>query len=820
MSVSIRRDWRHALGVSALATVWMAQLCALAWQLVPEISRWPGWPWAASGGPAALVVGEVVGEGQVWTAGALVWKPVREGTPLLPGQAVRVGRVGEVRVGLPLGATARAAANSLIHVGSAAQFARGYVPLDVVSGLVSVESGERLLRLRLGDVDLALRPATQIFISRNPVSPASRVQVRRGEALVARRDTSTSEPRLETLRAGEVVELSRELGPRRLERKLSTRLNLPREGARIVARSASETVEFAWEGEPAEMLELDQFPDFRAVRQIPASGSFARAELAPGRYYWRVRRDVAVSRSASLAVLPRISVKATSPELGAKVRPKGAKSRVQLVWDAIPDASRYRVELAADEAFQRSLFTVEVDRPSVVVGLPRPGRYFWRVTAIHGSLGEWPAGPAFDFWIRGAVKPKRPVAPAKPEEGAAPPAPKASMRAPALWPAFLTSFLLLRRIWPPGRSASGERRTSRAQRTVKVRLAHSILRSPDQTAISAASRRNLVINAGWRVAVRAIGRALEWLVPRAAAAGPGTVATAHTVLRWGAVNEAKGYRLEVAYDEGFARLVKALEVRQPEAFVPLSAGARYYWRAAALDSDRMRGSYSAVAVLDLRMAPVGRMPASLAVTPGSPLGGPAGIAVGVGPAVIMGTSSGTAALGTASGLGARIDASLLWAWEHQSIELGLSHLSANLRPGSLRAQALHADAILRSPHALVNLPFALGFTYRGLPDLVAGSVGERKLHVFGLLWGPRLELVRGTWGAVLDLWAEAAPIGHVRGAGLRARATVDFPAPAPWLVPEVEAWVRPFWGTGDGSGRRHFFLEAGLRVGLRLRWGP
>src|SRR6266403_657075 len=67
-------------------------------------------------------------------------------------------------------------------------------------------------------------------------------------------------------------------------------------------------------------------------------------------------------------------------------------TEVHLRWGSRPGVSRYRLQLASDSAFADIVFDRVVAGNDYQINDLPPGRYFWRVAPLTGTLGEFSSG--------------------------------------------------------------------------------------------------------------------------------------------------------------------------------------------------------------------------------------------------------------------------------------------------------------------------------------------------------------------------------------------------------------------------------------------
>jgi len=143
-------------------------------------------------------------------------------------------------------------------------------------------------------------------------------------------------------------------------------------------------------------VQVDDDPGFGSpALDVNASGTgySVPAELAPGRYYWRVRalndcEEGAWSTAYSFFVL----VRPAPPALLAPPDGERIPSRLpSFSWSLVSGAVSYRIQVDASPDFGQPLIEEEVTTPSFTPGSELPGgTFYWRVQAATiCERGDW-----------------------------------------------------------------------------------------------------------------------------------------------------------------------------------------------------------------------------------------------------------------------------------------------------------------------------------------------------------------------------------------------------------------------------------------------
>ncbi len=137
------------------------------------------------------------------------------------------------------------------------------------------------------------------------------------------------------------------------------------------------------------VVELTGSTDFSAplIYQDEREEPYARVDLSPGHYYWRVASVRPDGSSGPFSDVAHFEVRAV-PEM-AEVATSD-KGTMQFSWSGA-EGQRFDYQFAADAHFQDVLFEGSSDTPSAVLKRPSPDTYWMRVRAIDpdGFVGPW-----------------------------------------------------------------------------------------------------------------------------------------------------------------------------------------------------------------------------------------------------------------------------------------------------------------------------------------------------------------------------------------------------------------------------------------------
>lgn len=278
--------------------------------------------------------------------------------------------------------------------------------LELGQGVVRVRARKVAVPFKLRNHRLILSPDSELVLSKPPMAEQSQVQVKSGEVKVipdTEEEAKNSPPSAVkkdalvvplTLKVGEALQVQPQRGIARIETSLNIEPKYPVDHARIFAKNNLESISIYWSGEEAKEVELSREPEFLDSRKLRTSGRSVQAELVPGRYYWRVRRDVAMSAPREFTLMPPVQYNLISPADKSFVK---EGSTVELRWDEVRGASHYVIEISRTEEFKEYLLQSDVTENLSKLPAIKAGIYFWRVRAAHPEWGQWQASPVHSF---------------------------------------------------------------------------------------------------------------------------------------------------------------------------------------------------------------------------------------------------------------------------------------------------------------------------------------------------------------------------------------------------------------------------------------
>jgi hypothetical protein len=285
-------------------------------------------------------------------AGTLVWERAEAEQPLVAGDAVFVQPGGAATIAFSGGAVVELDERSLVVVEPPEPQGDR---VQVVSGAVVASAGSTALAIQSGSERALVAPGGAVA-----VGGGAPLEVLEGRARVGAEDRGTS-PRIPLLS--------------------------PERGFRVYVGGYPSPVVLRWDGAAAARfkLEVSRERSF-ATCAASAPGSAALFELAvdgPGPWYWRIADGDgrAVSEVRKFIAVTDLPPHPFAPASGEIVLATPGV-QVPFWWTAAVGAARYRVEVAADAAFQRIDLSEPASGPGVWAALELPeGVYHWRVRA-------------------------------------------------------------------------------------------------------------------------------------------------------------------------------------------------------------------------------------------------------------------------------------------------------------------------------------------------------------------------------------------------------------------------------------------------------
>lgn len=149
-------------------------------------------------------------------------------------------------------------------------------------------------------------------------------------------------------------------------------------------------VRLAWESEKAaDTFDIDVATDVNFEKIVLTQSGvrekyFPVKDLAPGKYYWRIRQTVRTKQSRwgetqqFYVLQPRFVMETIYPINDVVVR----NDTIQFIWSKPTFASHYKFVMYGDVAKQKKIAEQESETESVEQIIPGSGRLYWQVTAF------------------------------------------------------------------------------------------------------------------------------------------------------------------------------------------------------------------------------------------------------------------------------------------------------------------------------------------------------------------------------------------------------------------------------------------------------
>jgi hypothetical protein len=383
---------------------------------------------AASDAPTVAHLQRALGEVRRRPEASLVWERIAPGDPVRRLDAVYVPDESEAVLLFGDGARVEVDENSLVIVDR--RLTRGTshaVDIEVRRGGVAGRAGEAGVEIRAGGAKVRMdKGAAQVRLGKG----GARVAVTDGQAQLSAGGASVA------VGAGQVHAVGAGGAPEQAT-EMAIALVSPGAGRRIFFTTTRPRVSFKWialAGRGPYRLELADDPAFERIITAVDTAATA-ADLVPGDegvYYWRVvraGRAAARSEERRLVIVHDAPPTPLRPRRGEVVyAPHGTP--LGLHWSAADEASRYRVQVAADPEYARKVLDEVVDEPQLwhAAGIPE-GIYHWRVRVEDGDHPDAASSASIPFRLITRPLPRaprlfdpqlelepKPAVPAPPEE--------------------------------------------------------------------------------------------------------------------------------------------------------------------------------------------------------------------------------------------------------------------------------------------------------------------------------------------------------------------------------------------------------------------
>ncbi|MDR2700995.1 MAG: hypothetical protein LBB72_01025 [Spirochaetaceae bacterium] len=311
----------------------------------------------------------------------VLWDRLRQESPIYNGDIIRTANLSEATVRFSGGREINLSENTLIQIRMHGDNAE----IDLSNGCIGLSAGSADAKggviLNVGDNRVEAGAGTALSAGAGGGGEMV-LQVAEGSAVL-----SGSGKDRRTAQAGTAVSLSNAD-----QNKPSVLVTSPLSNAQFLTqREDALTVRFSWDrvnlpAAEALWLEIANNRNFTRIHQtVSAAGSGARAELPPGTWYWRIRRDTgnAVLASSRLTVLYAPALALIAPATDFTYRYRLKLPRVRFQWQKIESASSYKIEVADNRRFNNPLLSLDVKGTSLESSNFGAGTWYWRVTPVY-----------------------------------------------------------------------------------------------------------------------------------------------------------------------------------------------------------------------------------------------------------------------------------------------------------------------------------------------------------------------------------------------------------------------------------------------------
>ncbi len=339
------------------------------------------------------------------SSGNLSWYALGAGDAIRASDLVMTGREGSARLKVEGNAEIHLGPDTLIQFSAVPTTSASALAVDIQQGVVQLRSEDRNLRLGLRSQQFDLSKSSEVLISSSPLNAKTRVEVREGELSVVPR----SGERTKLIKQGEVIEVGSEREVAAINLPLPfTPLTPPANSVWDLGAEKVHAIEFSWQGEEADTLEVSLQPNFVERRTFPIRDGRVSTRLPAGLYFWRTRLGVRFSEPARFVVRPNVEIHLIEP---AAASVNDAMKNISFKWKRVPLAQGYTLQVATDPAFTQLVLEKKVDgrTPHLSFKTPKPGKYFWRVRAEHQEYGDYPFSDGHTFSTKEYLAPPEPT---------------------------------------------------------------------------------------------------------------------------------------------------------------------------------------------------------------------------------------------------------------------------------------------------------------------------------------------------------------------------------------------------------------------------
>ena len=317
-------------------------------------------------------------------ASQVIWEDVAQNMPVYANDSIRTAEHSEAVIHFNDGTEISLDENSLVQL----SFARDAIDINFVQGAIaakrfSLEGRADEIRITSGDAVVALEKG-DVKITKTEDRETD-ITVSEGKAEVR---TGGEE---KTIVKDEKVVITKDAETKVL--KLTLKLVSPSPNEKLVSAGALAPVTFSWQPvEKPALLEIARDSSFRNIAvSLPAKGTTATVNLAPGSYYWRLREAGGgeFSDVRKLTILRDQPIQLVSPRQNDAFSYYSNPPIITFSWQKNDLAQLYTLEISRDPDFKIIVRAVETPLSEIAVDGLTESTYYWRVRARNESIASY-----------------------------------------------------------------------------------------------------------------------------------------------------------------------------------------------------------------------------------------------------------------------------------------------------------------------------------------------------------------------------------------------------------------------------------------------
>lgn len=290
----------------------------------------------------------------------MVWEDVENGSPLYSLDAVMTGNYSDAELVLNSGLKLKLEANTLVEL----DLEQDGLKLRLSGGGIKT-AGSQNAQTIVTTTDGQAINVTQADASIRTQGNQTAVEVKEGQVQVVAKDGQS-----QTVAKNEVLAEGKKA-------RITLQLTGILEDAVILAAGKTGKVTLGCSGK-AGTAEVSQRSDMASARQLPLVNGKATAALAAGDWYTRCKGDGgAISATRHFRIVESGNYQVLRPD--SQNSSYDSKPSVRFELKPPRGVSATLLEVADNPQFDNPVFAQNTARSSVVVDLPKDGRYFYRI---------------------------------------------------------------------------------------------------------------------------------------------------------------------------------------------------------------------------------------------------------------------------------------------------------------------------------------------------------------------------------------------------------------------------------------------------------